>query len=84
MNESVSQCSRSFLTAPLRSAMNVSMSFLVVSLPTLSLMALMATSSGIPQAVNTGEGLLPSCEWQAAPTLAWHLSSKDRTRWPSK
>ena len=58
------------VTAKPRSAIKMSISSFVVSLPTLSLIALMATSSGMPEAVNTDEGLLPAWEWQAAPTLA--------------
>lgn len=47
----------SFWKAFFRSSMNMSMSPLLVSLPTLSLMAFMATPSGTPQARSMGDGL---------------------------
>lgn len=47
----------SFLTAAIRSLMNTSMSFFLVSLPMLTLKALIALDSGIPRARRTEEGL---------------------------
>ena len=48
----------------------MSISSFVVYLPTLSLMALLAISAGIPHDNNMWDGLSPRSEWHAAPTLA--------------
>ena len=60
----------SLLTPFFRSCTKTSISSRVVSLPTLTLRALAATSAGTPMASRMGEGRLMVYEWQAAPWLA--------------
>ena len=70
MNRVYQETESSSLIAHLRSSITLSISVIEVCLPTLSLMAFLATSSGIPHDNSICDGLSPRSEWQAAPTLA--------------